>query len=74
VLVLPAQAVQTGQQGDYVFVVKPDMTVAVRLIKVARTVTGLTEIQQGLAEGETVVIDGQIRLAPGSKVYFKKSL
>jgi multidrug efflux system membrane fusion protein len=74
VLVLPAQAVQTGQQGDYVFVVKPDMMVAVRLIKVARTVTGLTEIQQGLAEGETVVIDGQIRLAPGSKVYFKKSL
>jgi membrane fusion protein, multidrug efflux system len=74
VLVVPSQAVQTGQQGDYVFTVKPDMTVEVRQIKVARTVAGLTEIQGGLAEAETVVTDGQIRLVPGSKVYFEKGL
>lgn len=74
VLVVPSQAVETGQQGDYVFIVKPNMTVEARQIQVARTALGLSQIRKGLAEGETVVTDGQLRLAPGSKVYFKKSL
>ena len=74
VLVIPSQAVQTGQKGDYVFVTKPDMTVAVRQVKVGRSVDNQTEVLQGLADGETVVIDGQVRLVPGTKIYLSKGL
>ncbi|HSU30359.1 MAG TPA: efflux RND transporter periplasmic adaptor subunit [Bryobacteraceae bacterium] len=74
VLVIPSQAVQTGQQGDYVFVTKPDMTVEVRQVKVGQSVNNQTQVLQGLSEGETVVIDGQVRLVPGTKVYFSKGL
>ncbi|HEV2245454.1 MAG TPA: efflux RND transporter periplasmic adaptor subunit [Terriglobia bacterium] len=74
VLVVPSQAVQAGQQGDYVFVVKQDKTVDVRQVKVGQTVRNNTEILQGLTAGETVVTDGQVRLVPGAKVYFTKTL
>jgi multidrug efflux system membrane fusion protein len=74
VLVVPSQAVQTGQQGDYVFVTKPDMTAEVRQVKVGRSVNNQTQVLQGLSEGESVVIDGQVRLVPGTKVYFTKGL
>ena len=74
VLVVPSQSVQMGQQGDYVFVVKQDKTVDVRQVKVGQTVNNQTEIVQGLTPGETVVTDGQVRLVPGTKVYFTKSL
>lgn len=72
VLVVPSQAVQTGQQGDYVFVTKPDMTVDVRQVKVGQSVNNQTQVLQGLSEGETVVTDGQVRLVPGTKVYISK--
>ncbi|HKV47832.1 MAG TPA: efflux RND transporter periplasmic adaptor subunit, partial [Candidatus Acidoferrales bacterium] len=74
VLTVPAPAVQTGQQGSYAYVLKPDMTVDVRQVKVGQTVNEKTEILQGLSEGETVVTDGQVRLVPGSKVYVAKGL
>ena len=74
VLVVPSPAVQTGQQGNYVFVVKPDMTVSVQQVTVGQMVNDQTEILQGLSEGETVVTDGQVRLVPGSKVYIAKGL
>src|SRR6202012_4057449 len=70
VLAVPAQAIQTGQQGDYVFVAKSDMTVDVRKVNVGQTVNNKTQVLQGLSAGETVVIDGQVRLVPGTKVYF----
>jgi membrane fusion protein, multidrug efflux system len=73
-LVVPSPAVQTGQQGSYVFVLKPDMTVDVQQVKVGQTVNDKTEVLQGLSEGETVVTDGQVRLVPGSKVYIAKGL
>jgi multidrug efflux system membrane fusion protein len=73
-LVVPSQAVQTGQDGNFVFVVKPDMTVDVRQVKVGLTVGNQTEIVEGLSVGETVVTDGQVRLVPGTKVYFSKGL
>lgn len=73
-LVVPAQTVQTGQEGDYAFVVRQDKTVSVQKVKVGRTVNGLTEILDGLREGQTVVTDGQIRLVTGTKVYFTNSL
>jgi multidrug efflux system membrane fusion protein len=74
VLVVPAQSVQMGQQGDYVFVVKSDKTVDVRQVKVGQTVNNQTQIVQGLTPGEMVVTDGQVRLVPGTKVYFTKTL
>jgi membrane fusion protein, multidrug efflux system len=74
VLVVPAQAVQAGQQGDYVFVTKPDMTVDVRQVNVGQTVNNETEIVRGLSPGETVVTDGQVRLVPGTKIYVTRGL
>ena len=73
-LVVPADAVQTGPNGVYVFVVKPDKTVDVRQVKAGHSVNSQTEVLQGLSAGETVVTDGQVRLVPGTKVYFAKAL
>jgi multidrug efflux system membrane fusion protein len=70
-IVVPSQAVQTGQQGSYLFVVKPDQTVESRPIVIGRQVNGETVIDQGLAPGERVVTDGQLRLAPGATVEVK---
>ena len=67
-LVVPSQAVQTGQQGQYVFVVKPDQSVESRPVVAQRTAGEKTVIASGLQPGETVVTDGQLRLRPGSKV------
>jgi multidrug efflux system membrane fusion protein len=68
VIVVPSPAVQNGQAGTQVFVVKPDQTVELRNVKVDRVDGDLTVIASGLNEGETVVTDGQIRLAPGVKI------
>jgi membrane fusion protein, multidrug efflux system len=73
-VVVPSAAIQTSQNGNFVFVIKPNMTADVRPVKTGRSVTGLTEILQGLTPGETVVTDGQVRLVPGTKVYFTKGL
>lgn len=73
-IVVPSQAVQTGQQGDYVFIIKPDMTVESRAVKVERTVGGESVITEGIKPGETVVTDGQLRLVPGVKVKVRTSL
>lgn len=67
-VVVPSRAVQTGQQGQYVFVVKPDMTVESRPVVVARTSDLEAVIETGLTAGERVVTDGQIRLSPGARV------
>jgi multidrug efflux system membrane fusion protein len=72
-VVAPASAVQTGQQGDYVFVVKDDQTVESRPVKVARSVGDDVVIGEGLEGGETVVTDGQLRLVPGAKVTIKNA-
>lgn len=70
-VVTPESAVQSGQQGDYVFIVKPDQTVESRPVKVARSVGDDVVIAEGLEGGETVVTDGQLRLVPGAKVTIK---
>jgi len=67
-VVVPAQAMQTGQNGQFVFVVKSDNTVESRPVIVGRTVNGVTVIEKGLAQGETVVTDGQLRLVPGARI------
>jgi multidrug efflux system membrane fusion protein len=70
-VVVPAQAVQAGQQGPFVFVVKPDLTVESRAVKVGRRLAKETVIDSGVAAGERVVTDGQLRLLPGSRVEIK---
>jgi len=71
-IVVPSQAVQTGQAGQYVWVVKNDLTVESRPVTVARTQGPLSIVAKGLEEGERVVTDGQLRLAPGAKVQVRK--
>jgi multidrug efflux system membrane fusion protein len=71
--VVPAPAVQTGQQGQYVYVVKEDGTAEMRPVTVSRTVDEQAVIEKGLQPGETVVTDGQLRLVPGAKVEIKPS-
>jgi multidrug efflux system membrane fusion protein len=66
--VVPSQAVQTGQDGQYVFVVKEDQTVEQRPVTVGQRVEDDTVVQKGLKPGETVVTEGQLRLEPGSRV------
>jgi membrane fusion protein, multidrug efflux system len=70
-LTLPSRAVQTGPNGQFVFVVKSDMSVEVRPITVERSEGDLSVIATGLAKGEQVVTQGQLRLTPGAKVLIK---
>jgi len=70
-IVVPTSAIQAGQQGSYAFVVKPDKTVDMRPVQVARTSFSEIVVQQGLQPGETVVTDGQLRLTPGSRISVK---
>ena len=67
-ITVPARAVQEGPNGNYVFVIKPDQTADLRPVQVLRTEQGVTQIGRGLAAGESVVVDGQYRLEPGTPV------
>jgi len=71
-VVVPSQAVQTGQVGQYVFVVRQDMTAEYRPVVAGDNVGGETVVRKGLVAGETLVTDGQLRLVPGMKVAIKK--
>ncbi len=68
VLVIPSPSIQIGQNGNYVFVIKPDQTVEPRPVKVARTVGLEAVVSDGLKAGEKVVVDGQLRLTNGTRV------
>ena len=70
-LVVPAAALQTGQQGPYVYVVQADQSAALRTVTPGRSVDEKLVVEKGLAAGETVVTDGQVRLTPGAKVIVK---
>lgn len=73
VVVVPSQAVQTGQTGQFIYVVKSDQTVEERPVTIGITYDGETVIANGLNAGETVVIDGQLRLSPGAAVSVKSA-
>jgi len=70
-IVVPVTAVQTRQDGKFVFVVKPDMTVEARAVLTGRTIERDVVIEKGLSEGESVVTTGQLRLVPGSRIQIK---
>ncbi len=67
-LTVPAAAVVIGQEGPFVYVVGADGKVEKRPVRVDRTIDGLTVVEGGLSDGETVVVDGQLRLVPGAVV------
>jgi multidrug efflux system membrane fusion protein len=71
VVVVPSQAVQTGQKGQFIYIVKSDQTVEERPVTIGITYDGETVIANGLKAGETVVTDGQLRLSPGAAVSVK---
>ena len=66
--VIPAEAVQAGQKGQFVYVVKADKTVEPRVVAVGRTLEGKVIVESGIAPGETVVTDGQMLLFKGAHV------
>jgi multidrug efflux system membrane fusion protein len=67
-VVVPSIAVQNGQNGPYLFVVKPDSTVAITQIKTGPTVGDVTAVTSGIAEGDNIVLSGQSRLTQGTRV------
>ena len=73
-ILVPSQAVQTGQQGSFVFVVQPDMKAVIRPVVVGESIDNQTVVTSGLKPGETVVTDGQLRLIPGATVTIKSGL
>lgn len=72
-LTVPGSALQTSQSGQFVYVVKADKTAELRPVTVERSYAGDAVISKGLAEGETVVIDGQLRVVPGRAVEVKQN-
>jgi multidrug efflux system membrane fusion protein len=72
-VVAPNAAIQIGQNGPYVFVIKDDSTVELRLVRTSRVVGNRTVIAEGLAAGERLVVDGQLRLANGSRVNVQRT-
>ena len=70
-LIVPLRAVQTGQKGQYVYVVKGGKSVEMRPVSIYKTIDQNAIIEKGVSAGETVVTDGQLRLTPKSKVEIK---
>jgi membrane fusion protein, multidrug efflux system len=68
---VPSPAIVSGQAGSFVFVVKSDLTVESRPVTVNRIQGALAVVAKGLAGGERVVTDGQLRLSPGALVEIK---
>jgi len=67
-ITVPAEAVQQGPEGPFLFVVQADSSVQIRKVQLSATQSGLAIVAEGLQAGETVVTDGQLRLTPGAKV------
>jgi multidrug efflux system membrane fusion protein len=72
-VVVPARAVETGQNGKYVFIIKPDLKAELRPVKTGPVFRDEAVVLEGVAPGETVVTEGQLRLMPGTKVAIKQA-
>jgi multidrug efflux system membrane fusion protein len=73
-ITVPTKAVQSGQQGDYVYVVSKDGTATPHQVTTVGTYQNLTLVKSGLDAGDTVIVDGQLRVAPNAKVMVQSSL
>ena len=71
--VVPAKAVEHGQNGTYVYRIKPDDTVEVCPVNVSHISEGIAIIADGLAPGDRIVVDGQYRLQPGARIEPRKA-
>jgi multidrug efflux system membrane fusion protein len=71
-VVVPTNAIQTSQQGQFIYVVKPDNTVEMRPVTASVAIGEDSVVEKGLTGGETVVVDGQLRLTPGAIVDTKE--
>jgi membrane fusion protein, multidrug efflux system len=71
-IVVPSQAVQTGQEGLFVYIVKPDQTVDIRPVRAGQRAGDETVIEDGVQPGETVVTEGTLRLVAGSRVQLRE--
>lgn len=71
-VVVPSSAVESGQQGNFVYVIQPDMTVKAEAVRAGAQVDGFTVIEDGIESGAQVVTDGQLRLVPGAKVTIQR--
>jgi membrane fusion protein, multidrug efflux system len=72
-VVVPSQAIQTGQQGQYVYVMRPDSTVELRPVTAGRRIGAETVIEKGVSPGDKVVTDGHLRLVSGTRVLVKNA-
>ncbi len=72
-ILVPSRAIQTGQKGTFVFVIKPDSSVEARTVVTGPEVGAETVIEQGVADGDRVVTDGQLRLVDGTHVVVKEA-
>jgi multidrug efflux system membrane fusion protein len=70
-ILVPSQAIQSGQEGQFVWVIKPDLTAEVRPVETERSLNSEVVVKKGLQAGERVVIDGQIRLVKDARVEIK---
>lgn len=70
-ITIPSKAVQSGQKGQYVYVVKQDQTAEMRPVEISRTEGEIAVVDKGLKPGEKIVVDGQLRVIPGGKVEAK---
>jgi multidrug efflux system membrane fusion protein len=73
-VVVPTKAIQTGQQGEYVYVVRADSTAESRPVKTMGVYQNLTVISQGLSAGEQVIVNGQLRVTPNGKVVVQSAV
>ncbi len=73
-ILVPSQSIEQAQEGQFVFVLKPDLTVEMRTVVTGRTFKNETVILKGLKPGENVVTDGQMQLKPGTRVRIKEKI
>ena len=71
-VLVPNQAVQSGQEGTFVYIVKPDQRVDVRNVVAGQRIGEETVIEKGVEPGETVVTEGTLRLVPGARVQVRE--
>jgi len=71
-VLVPNQAVQSGQDGTFVYIVEQDQKVSVRPVVTAQRIGEETVIEKGLTPGETVVTEGTLRLVPGARVQVRE--
>ena len=72
-LVVPANAVSEGPNGDFVYVIRPDLTAQVKTVKTGTSEAGFTIIENGVSERDEVVVDGQYLLKPNAHVRLKQA-